>query len=256
LTKYRLILLLNALSILVTIYINGLANALPINGMNTGQVSADYDNLFTPAGFTFSIWSIIYLGLIGFAIYQFSFWNKQNQLLSRINWKIIASGIFNCLWIFAWHYLLFELTLPLMIGLLVSLVLVNIDIYQYARDNEFNPKFTWLIRISFGIYLGWICVATIANISVFLTYINWGGFGLSPEFWLFVTLSAGVAVAVLLMKRLYAFTAAVAIAWGFYGIYQKLLSKDVNSMISYLVIAYILAIVSYFIWLISRRVKS
>jgi hypothetical protein len=240
----------------VTIFINGLANALPINGMNTGQVSADYDNLFTPAGFTFSIWSIIYLGLIGFAIYQFTFWKKQNQLLRSINWKIIASGIFNCLWIFAWHHLQFEITLPLMVGLLISLLLVNIDIYKYVQENEINRKFTWLIRLPFGIYLGWICVATIANISVFLTYIKWEGFGLSPQFWLFVTLSAGAAVAILLMKKLHAFTAAVAIAWGFYGISQKLLSKNVDSLIYYLVIAYILAIVSYFIWLMNRPLKS
>lgn len=200
--------LINLLTAIAVITVNALANILPINGISTGQVSALYENYFTPAGFTFSIWSVIYLGALVFVSVQFF---SKSPYPSRIVWLFVLNGLANIGWIFAWHYQQFFMTLLLMLVILVTLILINQRITG-------GP---WWVLFPFRIYLGWICVATVANMAVVLTYGGWSALGFSGETWGIIMVIVAVILGLLLLWRTGWLLSALAIAWGIWGIHQK-----------------------------------
>lgn len=185
--------ILVVIAVLAVIGVNVAANALPINGLNTGQISDRFDILFVPAGYVFSIWGLIYLGLLAYAIYQALPVQADNPRLQSIGGLFLLSSVANIAWIFLWHYLLFPGTLIAMITLLLSLIGI------YVRLRRTNEKVgraeRWLVRVPFSIYLGWISVATIANVTQVLYYLDWNGFGISEVAWAIVMLVVGVVLA-------------------------------------------------------------
>lgn len=184
--------ILIALAILATITVNILANALPINGQNTGAVSDQFDVLFVPAGYVFSIWGIIYLFLIGFTVYQLLPAQRENARLVRITpWVLLASAA-NIAWIFLWHYNLFNLTVPVMLILLGSLIAIYLSLN--IGKNKVSQQERWLVNATFSIYLGWITIATVANISQWLYFINWNGFGISASVWTVIMLAVATLI--------------------------------------------------------------
>jgi len=192
------------------VVMNYLANALPLNGKTTGQISDNLPNLFTPAGITFSIWGIIYLLLAVFCILQFTPYARQTAISA--GWIFALSCVFNAAWILAWHYEKLPLSLLIMTGLLISLVFLNMQI----KDQSMG-----LVKAAFGIYLGWICIATIANVTAVLVSINWGGFGISPVAWAIVMIAAGTLIVSLTLLRLNNPYIGIAVVWAFLGIIIK-----------------------------------
>jgi hypothetical protein len=188
---------------------NALANILPINGKTTGELSSQYPNLFVPAGITFSIWGLIYFMLLIFMVTQFI--SKYKEAVFSLKWLVIANFSLNAMWIMVWHYEFIVLSLLVMILLLLTLIKINI---RLIRNN-------WLMQIIFGIYLGWICVATIANTSALLVSFGWNGFGISDPFWAIGMIIAGSLVGAITMIRLHNPFLVLALVWGFYGIILK-----------------------------------
>ena len=210
----------NTLGFSGVLTVNALANILPINGMNTGQVSALYPSLFTPAGITFSIWSVIYLLLMGFVVLQ---WirirnEKYSILFSKISFLFMLSCLFNMAWIIAWHYLFVWLSVGIMLGLLLTLISIFL-IMEKQAIKEF-PDYTF-IKLPFTIYLAWICVATIANISTALVSESWHGIILSEEGWTIALMGVAAALAMYITLRFIkpAFTAVVI--WALIGIFLR-----------------------------------
>jgi len=210
---------INLLAAVATITINGLANALPINGQTTGEISDRFRVYFVPAGYVFSIWGLIYLALSAFAVYQALPAQRENPHLRRIGYLFALSCVANSAWIFLWHYEFFELTLVAMFLLLLSLIAIylRLDIGR-ARVSAAEK---WLVHIPFSIYLGWITVATIANVTAVLYYLNWDGWGIRPEVWAVIMLivGAGIASAVSISRGDVAY--ALVIVWAFVGIAVK-----------------------------------
>jgi translocator protein len=171
--KFRQV--LNILTFILVVGVNGLANSLPINNQTTGEISDNYPVMFTPAGYVFSIWGLIYLGLLGFVIYQALPAQRDNPRLDRVGYWFVWSCIFNSIWIFLWHYELMLWSVLVMLGILVSLILVYLHL-EIGR-NRVPLGESLLARLPFSIYLGWISVATIANVSVLLYDLGWDGFG-------------------------------------------------------------------------------
>jgi hypothetical protein len=206
-------------SILATIVVNGLANALPINGMNTGEISDRFRVYFVPAGYVFSIWGLIYLGLIAYAIFQSLPAQRDNPRLRTTGWWVVLGGLANIAWIFLWHYEIFPLTILAMLVLLVSLIIVYLRLGN-GRTNVSNAE-TWLVRVPFSIYLGWITVATVANVTSLLDYLKWNAFGISPQTWMIPVLAAVLAISVLMnfTRRDVAYT--LVILWALAGIGLK-----------------------------------
>ncbi|NMA50153.1 MAG: tryptophan-rich sensory protein, partial [Tissierellia bacterium] len=116
----------------IMIIVNVMANALPINGLNTGEVSDSFPNLFAPAGITFAIWAVIYLLLAIYLFFQFvnsrELESKNNRVLNRINLLFIISSIANAVWIFAWHYLKIGVSVLLMLVIFASLMTIVLTI--------------------------------------------------------------------------------------------------------------------------------
>lgn len=225
--EYSRLKVVNAAAYLIMIAVNALANLLPLNGLNTGQVSDQYPNLFTPAAYTFSIWGLIYLLLLGFVLYQFGVFGGdaalQNEMVGLIGPWFIVSSLANSAWVFSWHYRLIGLSVVLMLILLVSLILI------VTRINKYGPlplREMVLVQIPFSIYFGWITVATIANITVLLVSLGWNGFGLPPQTWTVIALFLGLIIAAETMLRNSDAAYGLAVLWAYVGILVRHLSPS------------------------------
>jgi hypothetical protein len=195
-----------------TLAVNYLANALPINGVTSADISNKYYNEFAPAGITFTIWGVIYLLLIGTVIWQFKLVGKSIDTLNK--W-FAANSLLNATWLFAWHYDILPLTLVLMLGILYTLVKINVII---AEDLPDTLSFKWLPQSAFGVYLGWICIATIANFTTFLVSINFNKFGLTDTFWTGAVIGIGSITAAMLVVRFKNIYIGLAVIWALAGI--------------------------------------
>jgi hypothetical protein len=201
---------LNLFFFVIMIVMNYLANALPINNKTTGALSDALPNLFVPAGLTFSIWGIIYLLLAAFCVIQFK--SINHEVIEKINWLFAVSCLLNALWIVAWHYQKLSLSLLIMAGMLISLIYINLII----RELPFG-----IIKAAFGVYLGWICIAAIANVTALLVRYDWNGFGISEQAWTIIMISIGTLIVSITLLRMQNPFIGVAVIWAFLGIYIK-----------------------------------
>lgn len=204
---------------LAMIVVNLLANALPINGQTTAAISDRFPVFFVPAGYVFAIWGLIYLGVIAFAVYQALPAQRENPRLRRIGYWFALGAAANSAWIFLWHYEQFPATLVAMLALLASLIAVylRLDIGRAPVPRAER----WLVHLPFSIYLGWITVATIANATALLSYLQWDGWGIAPEAWTVIMLAAGVALAALNSLTRGDAAYLLVLVWAFVGIAVK-----------------------------------
>lgn len=209
----------NAIALVATILINYLSNLRIFSSNTISDISKKYDTLFTPAGYAFSIWGLIYILLFGFVIFYGPFVNanaKKEIIIRKTGVWFIISCLANSLWVFAWTNDQLLTSVLFMIILLISLIKI---ISVYIHNHSVDHRFIYLFFVTpFSIYLGWISVALIANIATFLKKIQWEGFGISPEYWT-ILLIAGAALINIYITwkfRLY-FTALVAV-WAFSAI--------------------------------------
>ena len=227
--KNRIVLLLailNLVGFLGTIIVNALANVLPINNITTGAVSDLYPNLFTPAGLIFSIWGLIYVLLAIFIIYQLIPSVRRDSqkvdFVQRIGPFFFISCLANIGWIFAWHYQNIALSLVLMLILLGCLIAI------YMRLNIGKSEATkarkYLVHLPFSIYLGWITVATIANVTASLVHLNWDTFGLGEQFWAVAVIVVGIAIALSMLFTRKDIYYCLVVDWALLGILLKRLS--------------------------------
>lgn len=212
-----------AITYITMIVVNALANILPINGRNTGEISDSYPNLFAPAGYTFSIWGLIYLLLVAYTLYQLQSKNNHGKasLLNEIGIYFSISSIANVFWILAWHYDFIGLSLILMIVILISLILIN----RILKEEKLTSRENLFIRLPFSVYFGWITVATIANITTWLISINWNGFGISEIAWTIILLLVGIIIGILTLLANKDIPYGLVIIWAYMGIMVKHISK-------------------------------
>lgn len=210
----------NLLGLALVLTLNTLANALPINGMTTGQISDLYPSLFTPIGFTFSIWGIIYLLLIVFGLAQFFI--KDQSYFKELSLWFMLSCIANASWILVWHYLFTTASVVVMLVLLYSLV----QIFVILQKNAVTKTQWFTIKLPFVFYFSWICVATIANISALLVSMGWDGGFLSAEYWTvtMVIIAALLGLYISIQFKEPAFL--LVLLWAFFGIYSKWIETE------------------------------
>ncbi len=206
-------------SVLVTLVVNILADTLPLNGQNTGQISDRFHVYFVPAGYVFSIWGLIYLGLIAYTIYQALPSQRENPRLQATGWWIALGGLANSAWIFLWHYNQFPLTLVAMLLLLATLIVTYVRLGIGRKAVSAGER--WAVHLLFSIYLGWITVATVANISDVLDYLQWNRFGIVPEIWMSIILAAVLVIAILMNLTRHDIAYAAVLLWALAGISVK-----------------------------------
>lgn len=199
---------------------NYLAVSLPLGGRSTGQISDNYSNLFAPAGYAFSIWGLIYTLLGIYVIYQLR--QKNDGLVVKVDRIFIVNALLNASWIFAWHYNVIWLSVIIMAGLLVTLI----KIADILGASTITPKERWLVRLPFSVYFGWITVATIANVTVFLVYLGWNGFGISQSVWTVAVLIIGALIGSLRVLRDRSIPYGSVLIWAYGAILYKHLSVN------------------------------
>jgi hypothetical protein len=221
--KNKSLAILQIFAFITMITMNALANILPINGMNTGQLSALYPNLFVPAGFTFGIWGVIYSLLLAYLVFSSIQLFKQAVLPSTNHYRNIAliatiNFFLNAAWILAWHYQQLLLSLIIMLGLLATLTIIYLKNAPIIKDISLLQSL--LIHIPFIVYLAWICVATIANTTAVLVHFQWGAWGFAESAWSVMMMRIAFLLAAFfgLYKKQWAF--CLVIAWALFGIYM------------------------------------
>jgi benzodiazapine receptor len=207
------------LAVVATIVLNGLANALPLNGQMTGEISDRFQVYFVPAGYVFSIWGLIYLALGAYAVYQALPAQRENPRLRRVGYLFVFSCLANIAWLFLWHYERFVWTVIAMLGLLLSLIAIYLRLG--IGRTQVPPAERWLVHVPFSIYLGWITVATVANVTSLLDYVNWGGWGIQPAVWAVIMLVVGAAIASAVGLTRGDVAYMLVIVWAFVGIAVK-----------------------------------
>ena len=218
----------NGIAVFTTIIVNILANALPLNGKYTGELSDQYPNLFVPSGITFAIWGIIYLLLIIFALYQardlFQKTTVEMDFLQKIGPFFILASVTNILWIFFWHYEQVGLSLLAMLGLFICLVIIYLRLDIGRKQVSVKEKLC--VQVPFSVYLGWITVATIANITALLVSRNWDRLGMSEVFWSQIIIVVVVLLTILILYLRKDIAYSLVIIWALAGITIKRLQDD------------------------------
>lgn len=209
------------------VVVNALANILPINGIGTGAVSDFYQNLFAPAGVTFSIWGVIYLLLAAFTFYQIGFFQEKKseakgKLLEKVGLIFSISSLANAIWIFTWHYKNIPFSMVLMLVILGCLIYIN----RLIRTADLDRREKFFIALPFSIYFGWITVATIANATILFVSLGWNGFGLSEPVWTVIILLVGMVIGIITLLRNRDYTYGLVLIWAYVGILVKHTSAD------------------------------
>ena len=227
--KNRLVLplsILNLVGFIGTVVVNALAAILPINNKTTGELSDLYPNLFTPAGLTFAIWGLIYVLLAIFVIYQLIPAVKKDaqrvDFVQRIGPLFFISCIANIGWIYAWHYEVVPLSLVLMLILFGSLLAVYLRLNVGKSEATKAEKYS--VHLPFSVYLGWITIATIANVTALMVNINWNAWGLGEQFWAVAVIVVGIAIALAVLFTRKDIFYCLVVDWALLGILLKRLS--------------------------------
>ncbi len=212
----------NIISVIFALTLNFLAVLLPINNKTTQELSEFYPNFFVPAGFTFSIWGIIYILMIAFMCYQgFQYYKNNkatNSIITNIGPWFFISGLANGFWILAWHYEYVLLSVVIMLIILYSLY------KMYSIVQNTRPHGLWdnvfILTLS-SVYLGWISVATIANVTALLVSIGWNGWSVSEPMWASIMIIIATLLGIIAVFSKQDIPYALVIIWALWGIYSK-----------------------------------
>jgi len=179
------------LSLMVVIAVNAAANIVPINGMRTGEISALYPTGFTPAGWVFRIWSLIYIGLLVYAFTALFGTRPLRMRAATIAPLFLLNAAANVGWIFAWHYQHIGLSLILTGIILASLIAITMMLRRSPRPGWSGRV---LIDAPFSLYFGWATTAALANLANWFYDLQFWPLGLSMDEWALVTVVIATAV--------------------------------------------------------------
>ena len=240
---------LNIGSLVLVLLFNFLSNAIPFNGLTQGDLSELYPVLITPAPYVFSIWGLIYLGLIAFIIYQAIPAFRENPLVKAVGIFFAVNAMFNILWLLAWHYQLVGWSMIIMLLLLASLVVIYLRIGAVTAEKTIYDRI--IVKYPFSLYIGWVTAATIVNFNVLLYSIGWLGTGTGGVVFtiLMIIIAALVALVVFYFRQDYIY--AAVFVWALVGIGVRHASGPVIlTIFAWLAAA---AILFFLGWIVARQ---
>jgi benzodiazapine receptor len=226
---------LNVLAFAVTVIVNALASSLALNGRTTAEVSDLYFTLVTPAGYVFSIWGVIYVLLLIFAVFQALPSQREKPFLQQINVLFILSSVFNVSWLFLWHYDQIVLSVALMFALLATLIAIYMRLGIGKTSATLKEKA--FVHLPFSVYLGWITVASIANVASALVSIQCNGFGLANDTWAVLVIAVALLITLAVIATRKDIAYSLVLVWALVGIafnqsaYQNIVTAATASAI-------------------------
>lgn len=218
-------------SVVTMIVMNYLSNTGAFGGKTNGQISNKYHTLITPAGYAFSIWGIIFLGLLAFAIYQALPSQRENVRFRAIGWLVVVNTLCNAIWsplfnneqigvallvIFVMLATSAMIEQRLLMQLRIPLVAPDLD--ATLPESPTTPAETWLARIPFSIYFGWLTVATILNVAVYLKATEFDTQLLAESTWAAAILIVGMVIGAWVFNRFRSVTYILVFAWAYVAI--------------------------------------
>lgn len=214
--------LLNLSSVLLVIIVNYISQALSFNDTTIGEISARYVNLFTPASYAFAIWGLIFSSLLAYGIFQVRrafFSKKESAFIKQTGYWFALANLLNCCWVFAFVYDYTGLSVLIMLGILFSLIKIILNTNMERWDAPITTiAFVWW---PICLYSGWIAVATIANISAYLSKMEWNGGPISEVTWTVIMIIIALILNLIMVwKRNMREFAGVGI-WALYAIYVR-----------------------------------
>ncbi len=236
-------------ALVLVLLFNFLSNAIPFNGLTQGDLSELYPVLITPATYVFSIWGLIYLGLIAFIIYQAIPAFRENPLVKAVGVLFAVSSLFNILWLFAWHYQKIGWSMIVMLLLLATLIAIYLRIGAVTAEKTIYDRI--IVKYPFSLYLGWITAATIVNFNAWLFSIGWLGTGTGAVIFtiLMIIIAVLVALAVFYLRQDYIY--AAVFVWALIGIgVRHTAGPVVLTVFAWLAAA---AILFFLGWIVARK---
>jgi len=209
----------NVVAFLVTVLVNALANTSVLNGKTTGEISDLYPTLVTPAGYVFSIWGFIYILLLVFVIFQVLPSQKEKAFQKEVGVLFVLSSVFNVTWLFLWQYEQITSSVIAMFALLAALIMIYLRLNIGKSSVSLREKLC--VHLPFSVYLGWITVASIANVAAALVSINWDGFGLSDVTWAVLVIVVALIITLLVVFTRRDVAYGLVIIWALAGIAVK-----------------------------------
>ena len=209
----------NVVAFAVTLLVNGLASTALLNGKSTGSISDKYGTLITPAGYVFSIWSVIYILLFVFVAFQVLPSQRDKPFQKQVGVLFLLSCVFNTVWIFLWQYEYITLSVPLMFALLASLIAIYLRLNVGKANVPTREKLC--VHLAFSVYLGWITIASIADVAAALVSVSWDGFGISYETWALLVIAVALIIALMVTFTRRDVGYDLVIIWALVGIAVK-----------------------------------
>lgn len=224
---------LNALVLAATLVVNALGAFGFINGTSQSDVSNEYFTLITPSGMTFSIWSVIYGLLILSLIVMYVKRNNTyyREAIDKITPLFIISSLLNILWIVLFSFVLVELSTVFILGYAIVLTLICRQLLKIHDGHH------WLLPVTFGLYTGWVIIATVVNFATTLVKLDWNGFGLPDNIWAMIILIISVLLVLIILRDTKNAALPLPVAWAYYGIYQNLTNVHEGNFVVLRIIA-------------------
>lgn len=213
---------MNFLSVVLVIIVNYYSQVLRINNNTIGSLSKEYSNLFTPQGYAFSIWGLIFIALLTysfFQIYRAFFSDEDSEFISQTGPWFAIANFANAGWVVVWLYEHTAISVMLMFLILFSLIQVIRKTNMERWDAP--ARIIFFVWWPICLYAGWIAVATIANVAAYLAKNDWDGYFFSEIQWTIIMLIVAVIINLLMVyKRNMREFAAVGI-WALVAIYVR-----------------------------------
>ena len=243
------------LAAIVTIAFNGISQSIPIGGYTSADISNKYTTFFTPANYAFAIWGVIYLLLIVYSIYQALPAQRQNLNARKVGWLFVLSCVLNCTWITLFQY---DLILPSVIVIIAFLItLITIYVRLDIGRARVSTADRWLLHLPFSIYLGWLSVATIANVSVLGVAQDWGDpLGIAAPTWAAIMLIAATLIGLILATTRQDAGFVLVLVWAFVAIIDKQAASTVITTTAQITVIVLLVILVGSILFHYRRSRS
>ena len=204
----------------LTVVVNSLAGGTTlIGGQVTAAVSDANPTLITPAGYVFSIWGVIYMLLGVFVVYQAFPSQQGKEYQSKIGWLFVLSSLINIGWLFLWQFEYLSLSVVLMFLLLATLISIYVRLRIGKSAVSLRERLA--VQLPFSVYLGWITIASIANVAATLVSIGWDGFGISPETWAILVVAVALIITILMLFTRKDVAYSLVIIWALVGIGVK-----------------------------------
>ncbi|TFD99588.1 tryptophan-rich sensory protein [Jeotgalibacillus salarius] len=235
----------NLIALAAVVTVNALANIIPINGQTTGEISNRLNVLFTPAGYVFSIWGLIYL-LLGLWVLRGAFRSQRKRdVYKTTSFMFLISCILNISWILLWHYEFFPVSVAVIVGLLISIIII------YSKIKHTKHSFWDLLP--FSVYMGWVSVAVVANTAYTVNEAGWDGLGISSVIWTVALLIVAAAIALGIRYKESDWVYPLVFIWAFIGIGVK--NEGGESAVVFA--AYVLSVVIFIgIFALRKKKKS